>query len=205
MTMSSRFFRICNADLSSLFRLSGCLCCLERSFSMSDSTASIYDSKAPHLPGAGSQLLLGLYSLWFSRSCKEVWALSPKSELESFLEKCSFSLSLRKNALVSSLTALSFTSRGVGQTLRPLESSDVSDSVRDTLETFSTGQSLALEFYPSVVGNAFRTKRLERGALVFFRDTLVMLFVLLLDFKLTLSRTNFFSCVFCKFLVRASL
>lgn len=131
MTMSSRFFRICNADLSSLFRLSGRLCCLERSFSMSDSTASIYDSKAPHLPGAGSQLLLGLYSLWFSRSCKEVWALSPTSELESFLEKCSFSLSLRKNALVSSLTALSFTSRGVGQKLRPLESSDVSDSVRD--------------------------------------------------------------------------
>nr|XP_022316718.1 uncharacterized protein LOC111120285 [Crassostrea virginica] len=49
--MSSRFFKDCKADRSSLFRLSGTLACFERSFSMSDSTASMYDSKAPHLPG----------------------------------------------------------------------------------------------------------------------------------------------------------
>lgn len=43
-----------------------------------------------------------------------------------------------------------------------------SDSVRNTLETLSTEQTLALEFPPSVARNAFRTKHLDRSPLVFF-------------------------------------
>lgn len=55
---------------------------------------------------------------------------------------------------------ISLLTPGCRAKVEALESSDVSDSVRDTLETFSTGQTLALEFFPSLVGYVFRTKRL---------------------------------------------
>lgn len=73
---------------------------------MSDSTASIYDSSFSHLPGAGSQVLLGRYNLCSSKLCKGVGGSYARPLMDFFQGKCSFSFSLPKNVLVSSLTLL---------------------------------------------------------------------------------------------------
>ena len=170
---------------------------------MSDSTASMYDSKAPHLPGVGSQLLLGLQSLYFSKSCSCGLEKSCKSSPESgcFLEKCSVSRSLRKNSRVSSLTCFSSTSCGVGQKFRPLESSEVSDSDRGTLEVLSTGQISGISNCLSPAMTFLRLKRLERG----LQDLLTWASDRVFLVCGTLSQRNFFSRVFLRSVVRAIL
>lgn len=81
---------------------------------MFDLIVFIYDFKVLYLLGVGFQLFLGLYSLWFLRFCKEVWDLLFILELEFFLEKCFFSLSLWKKVLVFFFIVFLFIFWGVG-------------------------------------------------------------------------------------------
>jgi hypothetical protein len=104
------------------------------------------------------------------------------------------SRSRRKNALVSSLNCRSLTSLEVGQKLRPIESSEISEPERVTLETFKIGHMLVLLSPAAAV--PLRLKRRERVLLMLGEGRST--WFLWASFVLSgiPLRRNFFFCVF---------
>lgn len=83
---------------------------------MLDSVAPMYDLSASLLPGAGSQVLFGRYNL-----CSLMFKDGGGLSVLSLREKCSFNVSLQKNALdlVSSLTFYSVRNSGIRSIIDP--------------------------------------------------------------------------------------